>query len=170
MNLHEIKEVINEQKENWMHVDMSDFSSREELKSYIEDDFLSENDISDRDSEFDDDVDVSEVQHLREEALIDVLIERELTCVDALEDETAGLEFSHTCGKCTLNNVHLDAYRKDEKTLKIIRYVTEASGNRKGKVDVLEISRDAYEKLDSDIYNSLIRFNAVNELFECERV
>jgi hypothetical protein len=75
MNIQEIKDFINDEKNEIMSTDFSKygFESKEEQKKHIEAIFLLVNDITDRREEFDADVDYDEVCEFRSNALFDVL-------------------------------------------------------------------------------------------------
>ncbi len=165
MNLQKIKNVITSQKNNWKNVSVDDFTSRQSCRESIENDFLSENDITDRSDEFDDDVDYDEVCNIRADAMIDVLEALSVTQANDYEELIEGLNFSHVCGGCTFNNVNIEAYHVDSHNYKLIRFVTKANGDHVGNIDSLNISKENYNNLNCDDYNQLIRFHAVNDLF-----
>lgn len=165
LSIEQIKIIIAEQKSKWNMVSIIDFNSRQQCREAIENDFLSENDITDQADEFCEDVDYDEVSNLRTDAMLEVLTRLDVENADDYEDAISGLEFSHFCGGCSYNNVNLEAYLLDKSQYKIVRYVSQANGDRDGNVDTLDISIEAYDKLENDPYNNLVRFQAVNELF-----
>ena len=166
LSMKQIKTIIAEQKSNWHNASISDFGSRQRCREAIENDFLSENDISDRVNDFAKDVDYDEVCELRSDAMMDVLQSFDLVNADDYDDAINGLKFSHICGGCFYNNVHIEAYILDELKYRLVRFVSKANGDREGGINTLDIFIADYDKLENDAYNKLVRFQAVNELFQ----
>ena len=68
-----IFEIISKQAEKMEEIDVSQFETKKEARDFIEADFLSENDIDDRQEEFSCVVDPVEIQHERGDRLLEVL-------------------------------------------------------------------------------------------------
>jgi len=73
LTMEQIKEIVENQRQKWANTDLEKFSSSEEFKKCLETDFVEANDISDRRSEFADDVDYDSVCDLRRETMISLL-------------------------------------------------------------------------------------------------
>lgn len=165
MNLNQIKDAIAIQTRAWEAVSPLDYRSNQSLREAIEDDFLSENDITSRSSEFDGDVDYDEVCELRAEAMHDVLHKHDVANANDYEDATDNLEFSHVCGGCSSNNIHLVAYKLDGDNYRILRFSTDEHGNRLAGIQSHDMPVADYHSLDGDDNRSLKRFGAVTSLF-----
>lgn len=165
MNLNDIKKIIEAQAKAWENVSVSDYLSRQTLREAIEDDFLSENDITSRQNEFDNDVDYQEVCELRAQAMHDMLEKLGVENADDFLEATDGLAFSHFCGGVCEGNTHLKAYLIDDKTYRIILFNTDDYERTQPGVHSLDIPIDEYNKLPGTDYRDLTRFRAVKFLF-----
>ena len=68
-----IFEIISKQADKMEAIDLDQFETRKEARDFVEADFLSENDIDDRNEEFSCVVDRVEIQHERGDKLLEVL-------------------------------------------------------------------------------------------------
>lgn len=165
MNLNQIKDAIAIQARAWEAISPSDYLSNQSLREAIEDDFLSENDITSRLSEFDDDVDYDEVCELRADAMHDVLLKHAVLNADDFEDATENLEFSHVCGGCSSNNIHLVAYKVDSDNYRIFRFSTDEYGNRLAGIQSHDMLVTDYDELGGHDFGSLERFYELSASF-----
>lgn len=165
MNLNQIKDAIATQARDWEAVSPLDYQSNQSFKEAIENEFLSENDITSRSHEFDDDADYVEVCALRADAMHNVLLKHGVLNADDFEDATENLEFSHVCGGSSSNNIHLVAYKVDNDNYRIFRFSTDEYGNRLAGIHSHDMLVTDYDELGGHDFESLERFYAVNSLF-----
>lgn len=81
LTMHEIEQIINKQKEKVMikAVDwLKGGNTKEQVKKFVQNEFLSTNDITDKSEEFEEGVDYDEVCNLRSEAMFDVILDLDL--------------------------------------------------------------------------------------------
>jgi hypothetical protein len=77
---------------------------------------------------------------------------------------TKDLKFIGFVGGTSLNNWSIERYDLNESEYRLIQYKSDAVGNM-SNVESIDISKEAYENLDHDVYNNLVRFQAASELF-----